>query len=78
MILAMRQWVEKGKAPDALIGANCARIQLCLLWLTSSDPKSKTDGAAFSRKFCPYPQVSKYNGPSSFARRLRVACTSLC
>lgn len=56
MILAMMKWVEKGKAPDAIIGSRYV-----------GDDKRK--GLAFQRPFCVYPKEAKYKGgdPNSAA-----------
>lgn len=44
-ILALMRWVENGTAPDSLIGASYV-------------DGDRTQGVAFSRILCPYPQVS--------------------
>ncbi|KAG8735066.1 hypothetical protein FRC12_018234 [Ceratobasidium sp. 428] len=46
-ILALMDWVEKEKAPDSIIGA-------------SYQNGNKTQGVAFTRLFCPYPQEAEY------------------
>ncbi|GAA5990883.1 hypothetical protein JCM10908_000063 [Rhodotorula pacifica] len=49
MVLAMIDWVEKGNAPDQLIAAKYKN-------------DNKTQGIAFTRPICPYPQFAKYMG----------------
>ncbi|POY75338.1 hypothetical protein BMF94_1566 [Rhodotorula taiwanensis] len=49
MTLAMFDWVEKGKAPDYIIAAKY-------------NNNNKTQGVAFTRPLCPYPQFAKYIG----------------
>ncbi|EUC56725.1 feruloyl esterase B [Rhizoctonia solani AG-3 Rhs1AP] len=49
MILATMNWVEKGVAPRSLIG-------------TKYNNNNISDGAAFTRLFCPYPQEAIYRG----------------
>lgn len=49
MILALIDWVEKGKAPDHIIGAKYIG-------------DDKRNGTAFTRKLCPYPQEGVYVG----------------
>jgi feruloyl esterase len=44
-VLALMRWVEKGKAPESIIGAS----------YVGGD---RMHGAAFTRLLCPYPQVS--------------------
>ncbi|KAG9074167.1 hypothetical protein FS749_014301 [Ceratobasidium sp. UAMH 11750] len=46
-ILALMEWVEKGKVPNSIIGA-------------SYKAGNKTQGVAFTRLFCPYPAEAKY------------------
>ncbi|KAG8699736.1 hypothetical protein FRC08_005128, partial [Ceratobasidium sp. 394] len=45
--LALMEWVEKGKVPNSIIGA-------------SYENGNKTQGVAFTRLFCPYPEEAKY------------------
>lgn len=45
-ILALMRWVENGTAPDSLISASYVN-------------KNKTEGVAFTRLLCPYPQVGE-------------------
>ncbi len=58
--LALESWVEKGDAPDTLIGAHFEG--------NGADRKM-----VFARPLCPYPTVATYNGhgptetPSSFS-----------
>lgn len=47
VISALERWVEKGIAPDHLIG-------------TGTAPTDKTK--PMTRRLCPYPQVARYNG----------------
>lgn len=53
MILAVMQWVEKGVAPESLIGAKYVYDNRAL-------------GTSFTRLLCPYPQVS--NASDTYAK----------
>jgi len=52
ILLALVDWVEKGKAPDALIGGRYTA-------------GNATQPLLADRKHCPYPQKSKWNGMSN-------------
>lgn len=49
MVLSMIDWVENGNAPDQIIAAKY-------------NNGSKSDGVAFTRPLCPYPQFARYIG----------------
>ncbi|QRV75223.1 carbohydrate esterase family 1 protein [Ceratobasidium sp. AG-Ba] len=48
-ILALMEWVERGNAPDSIVGARYVN-------------RNKTQGVELTRLFCPYPQEGKYIG----------------
>jgi feruloyl esterase len=49
VFLALRQWVENGVAPTRIIGTKYVN-------------DTPTDGVAFTRPMCPYPQFARYRG----------------
>lgn len=49
LVLALVDWVEKGKAPKQLIGAHYI-------------DEDKRNGVEFTRKLCPWPQEAVYMG----------------
>ena len=77
MVLALRQWVEKGTAPESIIGAyypknkTVRRATPTLLTLQA--------GAEFTRRLCPLPQAAKYTGgdqnnATSYTCEVRCPC----
>lgn len=52
MSAAMVRWVEQGAAPSAIVA-------------TKYKGRTPTDGVAFTRPLCPYPQVARYKGTGS-------------
>jgi feruloyl esterase len=56
----LEQWVEHGKAPDALIASH----------VTASGKVDRT------RPLCPYPQVAKYQGAGSIDAAASFVCAA--
>ena len=61
-IVALEQWVEKGKPPDRIVAAHRPR---------GAQPASPDR----TRPLCPYPQVAKYTGSGSTNDASNFVCT---
>jgi len=61
IVSALEQWVEKGAAPEKIIGTGTA----------AGDP-SKT----MTRPLCPYPQVARYKGSGDSNDAANFACAA--
>jgi pimeloyl-ACP methyl ester carboxylesterase len=61
ILTALDQWVERQNAPDKLIATK----------YVNDDP---TQGIAFQRPICPFPQHAKYNGTGSTTSAASFAC----
>jgi pimeloyl-ACP methyl ester carboxylesterase len=63
VFLALRQWVEKGVAPERIIA-------------TKYVGDNPANGVAFTRPLCPYPQQARYQGSGSTTDAASFACLS--
>ena len=82
----MVDWVEKGRAPDALVGTNPGLSQwfeaFSLLQGESPDwynavmeaTASRDAATKSTRLLCPYPQVAKYKGAGDIISAQSYAC----
>jgi feruloyl esterase len=61
ILSALDNWVENKIAPDKIIGTKYVN-------------GDSTQGIAFQRTLCPYPQVAKYNGEGSMTSAASFAC----
>ena len=61
VVSALDRWVEKGTAPDKIIGTG-----------TAVDEPSKT----LTRPLCPYPQVAHYKGTGDTNDAANFACAA--
>jgi feruloyl esterase len=61
LLSALDRWVENRVAPDKIIATK----------YVNNDP---TQGIAFQRPLCPYPQIAKYNGSGSTTSAASFAC----
>ena len=61
VVSALDRWVEKGAAPDKIIGTG-----------TAADDPSKT----LTRPLCPYPQIAHYNGKGDTNDAANFACVA--
>jgi pimeloyl-ACP methyl ester carboxylesterase len=61
ILTALDQWVENRNAPDKIIATK----------YVNDDP---TQGIAFQRPLCPFPQFAKYNGKGSTTSAASFAC----
>jgi pimeloyl-ACP methyl ester carboxylesterase len=61
ILSALDHWVENKIAPDKIIGTK----------YVNDDP---TQGIAFQRPLCPFPQIAKYNGKGSTTSAASFAC----
>ena len=61
VLTALDQWVEQRNAPDKFIATK----------YVNDDP---TQGIAFQRPLCPFPQIAKYNGKGSTTSAASFAC----
>jgi len=60
---ALDRWVEDSHAPDKIIATK----------FVNDDP---TQGIAFQRPLCPFPQIAKYNGTGSTTNAASFACVN--
>jgi feruloyl esterase len=63
ILTALDQWVEHGRAPDQIVATK----------YVNDDP---TQGIAFQRPLCPFPQFGKYKGTGSTTSAASFACVS--
>ena len=61
ILTALDQWVEYQNAPDKFLATK----------YVSNDP---TQGIAFQRPLCPFPQIAKYKGSGSTTSAASFAC----
>jgi Tannase and feruloyl esterase len=61
ILTALDQWVENQNAPDKIIATK----------YVNDDP---TQGIAFQRPLCPFPQFAKYNGTGGTTSAASFAC----
>jgi feruloyl esterase len=64
MLGALEQWVEGGKAPQAVIATKYNK---------NGD---RTSGVARTRPLCPYPQIAKYKGSGSIDEAANFNCAA--
>lgn len=64
MLSALEQWVEKGKAPAAIVATK---------YKTNGNPAS---GVERTRPLCAYPQVAKYKGAGSIDEAANFTCAA--
>ena len=62
-VLALEEWVEKGKAPSAIIASKF-------------DPEAPGKGPSMTRPLCPYPQTAKYKGSGDTNDAANFACAA--
>jgi feruloyl esterase len=60
---ALEEWVEEGKAPEAIIATK---------YVNDFDP---TQGIKMTRPLCPYPQFAKYKGTGDTNDATNFVCT---
>jgi feruloyl esterase len=63
IFMALEQWVEKGKAPSAIVATK----------YVDDDPAK---GAQTSRPLCPHPQTAKYKGQGDPSDAVSFVCAS--
>jgi feruloyl esterase len=63
ILTALDQWVEQQNAPDKIVATK----------YLNDDP---TQGIAFQRPLCPWPQIAKYNGTGNATSAASFACAS--
>lgn len=61
ILTALHRWVEYRDAPDKIVATK----------YVNDDP---TQGVAFQRPICPFPQIAKYKGTGSTTRAASFAC----
>jgi feruloyl esterase len=61
ILTALDQWVEQQNAPDKIIATK----------YVNDDP---TQGIAFQRPLCPFPQIAQYKGTGSTTSAASFAC----
>jgi Tannase and feruloyl esterase len=65
---ALENWVERGIAPDEIIGSHTG-ASIGPNIMTAPPP-----GSSFTRPLCPYPQVAHYNGRGSTSDASNFSC----
>jgi hypothetical protein len=63
LLSALDRWVESRDAPDTIIATK---------WVNDNP----TQGIAFQRPLCPFPQIAKYNGTGSTTSAASFACVN--
>jgi len=58
----MENWVEKGQAPDKLIGSHIDGISWGDAFPLTAMPLDGSQPVKFTRPFYPYPAYSRYKG----------------
>ncbi len=61
---ALDSWVEQGTAPDQIIA-------------THYNNNVQSQGVAFTRPLCPYPQVAKYSGVGATTNAASFVCADV-
>ena len=72
MLTALVNWVEKGQAPDSVIGT--ARTTTQNTDLANATLLGPTVNPGRTRPLCPYPKVARYNGSGSIEDAASFTC----